>query len=1417
MPSFNAKQRTRHLSERIKLLHEKGYVPSATAAITLDYSSRVTDLVIRLIRKGGLQYPVPSYSDLEKYYESFPDKDKFSLATLKEKHWFRVVMNRVTIPSSISSATSDLSKADFSKVTLIQGLDELIKKSPDQYLSEAEIQTYCDNYNMENEEKIDLEILRKEFLYNGLRDEKFVLQSRATYILILWQNKEALQFIYQFKGRYHLGSHNHFKIEKAEADKIITEHRTVYPNCPSAEQFIQDGFFVSEEAHYLIKQINSGKVKYLETFHHAIAGRLWALYKQDNSFTNDELRLDSWLDVVLSFHDYPSECFKYMEEETSNEFLALIEKRLVEDDDIKGCDSELDKLWLEENMGLRSDSLVRQIQYRFSESQTFYEKYELVEEILNRHHNLFYSDACRNRLDFLVHILLNTGHISEEPIHAFPTIIRLLKLSTDKPYLLWQTCISLEHRHPEIIPYLLLEKGLEGVGFKLLKKIKINHFALDYPDDNERLYQIFKFKIELLKESFKTLLACIFSPNNSEGQGDLLAKIISDYGKKLYVKPRNFTANELLERNDEFNVYDSIWEILANTPSQTKHIGNDVIEHSLIFYFIARDFLNGIVNEEDEEAWNEFYLPKVYQIDIAIRVIKIIRNPILFNRNTLSPNVISELDKIDLDTVRFIHNAYKGFFEKKEVTVRTHATTEVEEIHVRFLSSSYAIERIEWGLYLQSLSTAGKKEFFNVHPPDFDFSKYVTDKDAVGSRTDAVSEDEGVDSALDADSEGDDDSELTDRRLKMLIINDEDIANEAHRLRFHIRVMLCAFNLLIEQQMSDEELINALQNELSDLFCEYSEIIIEKNLCDIFDKTLEAYSGVNLFSDFLEAANYFTEQNRRKIIDRIVENEGQLDRVLLALNTFSAEGDQSYLRGKLTEEKMEAFLEDQYYLPEIENALINSINNPHLVTYAEQILKFLEGKTNISARRELQHKIILFEVKLIIAYRKEDMAMLEATEVPEENNYGRNDNNVALEARKSYFKACILWKKEQFEEALNILDRLSISPNVSFRVLNARFSLQIEIAKKQHKDDLYELKKEVKKALDTILAAEKERDYKIEDFYKEELLFNKLEAYNLLGWDEEFDAQSVQVKSVDRFSQQFAELFLLNKVRRQQSIEAESFIQQLKKYHTNRAGEIPEFIRKFEMDLNTSQKSIAYIGSAYHLFLGLTEQDRVKALPDIITKYKNDYGEFLLYEIVRACAAFQNKQYALLKSGDLLDVLEDKITDMIEVIANSRLSAWGIQLSSQNRTGTTGKNTNELARADLSTPMGLTTVIVESVRIYSYKSLESEKRNLEYHILKSFNETANRKYFYHLIYYQADNFVDDWKEFITGLLPTVSYPSQFSIKGTSEEMKDFSFTDLKVAKTIHEEGVVCYYIFVNLNYPISILRKVVSRVAKLRK
>jgi hypothetical protein len=303
-----------------------------------------------------------------------------------------------------------------------------------------------------------------------------------------------------------------------------------------------------------------------------------------------------------------------------------------------------------------------------------------------------------------------------------------------------------------------------------------------------------------------------------------------------------------------------------------------------------------------------------------------------------------------------------------------------------------------------------------------------------------------------------------------------------------------------------------------------------------------------------------------------------------------------------------------------------------------------------------------------------------------------------------------------------------------------------------------------------------------------------------MGLNENFDALITQIRKIDKYSESFASLIVDNKLKRDQLTEVSVFIEYLKNYHKHRSNIIPDFIEKFLSKLSIHKEHFSYLKSAYKSLLTLSVEDRIKVFPDVISKQTNNYGEFLLGEILKAIIMLQQKLFALLTKGkEAKDLEEDKITDFLETVLNARLSAWQMEWHSQARLGTTGEDTNQLARADLSTKIGNVTIVAEALRIYSYKNLTSQKKNIEDHILKTFNQTSTRKYFYNLIYYQGDDFKTDWDSLKT-IISSTSFPNGYTFTSPLEEETEFSTSDLKVCKTKHENEVICYHIFVNVVY-----------------
>lgn len=1359
--NYEANERIKHLSDRIRLIKEpKSLDMPNSEVLQLDFEWRVGDLFAELIYYSELQIPHPSQSILNEFYSTHPQNKLFVLNDLFQKHWLRCVMNRIEVPAAVRLAISDIKKGFPKEFPFIANLSQILNKRTEKTFTNEELKELLEKYNSDdsNEPLNENDLKEKGVVTSeSIQSNKFVLHPHSKYYLFLQQNQVFFEFIGDFSEKYLSGDAKYLKISKTLAIDLITKHKDLYINCPSVEEFRNKKILFEYEDHFIFKLSYGDFSDWWSSLSGLIAGKLWNKINADKNFSN-ETKLDNWLDKLVINHDYPSTCLNFMPFEIRKEFLELIEKRLTEEPDIHGCSSEIEKLLLESSRLHGRNPFVDAFYLKFQEEQSPAEKYRLVEELEDQTHNIFFEQSCRNRLGLLLHLLIRAGQSTENPQNSFPAIMRLLKASSDRPYLLWEICILLEHIRPEIIPYLFAEKELEELGILLIQTIKINPRAVAYGEREGLFLGTEKIRTELNAEGLVSFLNCINFQKKEPEAAPILARVLLEMSLKVFSLPYNYDREKEKQKLIQRNAYNETWEIISRYRLSQRFIYNYGSDNPLYFFYLLKDFLIAITDYKSPEPFNEFYSPEIWRFDVFIRFLKILRDPVLIARNVLQSNYVEDIEKVETETIDTLHRIYLNTFKIIEIEVKSGAMS-AEKRQIQFQSNVFGIQQISWQYYIQSLTQEKREEFFQIAKPNFNFSN--------------------------ANAE----TILWDKEVQIIV----------QRLRFHLKVMLNAYASINENAIPDEELLGELEKNITWIFCKYSITNLSENAIDIFDKNYDAYSEEYLFGRVIEVLNAFKDANRKKILNCLVEN-GQFDRVLFALNLLTSEGDKNHLLRELTNEKLEAFLDQQYSYIEIENALINAINNPGLITFAERIISHIETIAPKIAE-QFEHQRLLYHVKLLLAYRKDEYEKLESIIPPKDSYDNYSQKQLTENARKKYYEILFLFRRGELSDALKEANQLVYERKNEPDMLNLKFSIEVEMAKKEFETDTEKGIKSINTALETFLAGEK---MCLEDSFNEnikrDILLNKMECYHYMGLNENFDALITQIRKIDKYSEPFASLIVDNKLKRDQLTEVSVFIEYLKNYHKHRSNIIPDFIEKFLSKLSIHKEHFSYLKSAYKSLLTLSVEDRIKVFPDVISKQTNNYGEFLLGEILKAIIMLQQKLFALLTKGkEAKDLEEDKITDFLETVLNARLSAWQMEWHSQARLGTTGEDTNQLARADLSSKVGNTTIVAEALRIYSYKNLTSQKKNIEDHILKTFNQTSTRKYFYNLIYYQGDDFKTDWVSLKT-IISSTSFPNEYAFTSPLEEETELSTSDLKVCKTKHENEVICYHIFVNVVY-----------------
>ena len=66
------------------------------------------------------------------------------------------------------------------------------------------------------------------------------------------------------------------------------------------------------------------------------------------------------------------------------------------------------------------------------------------------------------------------------------------------------------------------------------------------------------------------------------------------------------------------------------------------------------------------------------------------------------------------------------------------------------------------------------------------------------------------------------------------------------------------------------------------------------------------------------------------------------------------------------------------------------------------------------------------------------------------------------------------------------------------------------------------------------------------------------------------------------------------------------------------------------------------------------------------------------------------------------------------------------------------------------------------------------------------------------------DFKNNWEKYIRTIIPNANFPTEFAFKSVEDVTTQFGYKNsaIKIGKSLHEEEIVLYHIFVNINYKI---------------
>lgn len=1233
-------------------------------------------------------------------------------------------------------------------------LAEVIYQSENlKYLSLEDLYDLHDKYERQYNVKVDLNnILDKQWIRTI--DSKICLpnaiKSSLSYFKDHRKDKqkpdfiikhiEIFEFLNALQEKIGYEEEKNLIIKKSRLLKIIENHKSVFKRCPSYDFFKRIN---------LLNELSNNEVE-LYLLHcntsldidRKIASSLWVKLMTDKKL-GVELTFDIWQQKILKIAFHLPNIFEFLQHRHFKKLIELAIKKIISEKDLDNSIKEIDKLFWDDYM-LRDfhNRILTVPQKHQIDTSSPINLFHSLQRIEKSYHIVHYQQIRTGYL-FLINLIIENDTVSRGLEDSFLSTRNMLISSMEKPYVFWKTIQVIKEKRPEILPYLLGHNQLSVVGQVLLIELKIN------PE--------------------------IFGSENNKDIAIETEEVISEIwlqGFKIFIESRKF---EFKRDETPYNIY-VIFKSLLDNIYNSKHNKYNYYQEGIIienlFEIRYNDSFNIFITQIRQDGNNNFLVSLVDTIKDAIHKknstpqdykfvnLDLQKYDLLIRLLTFSKEATIKTNNQKI-IIELVLGSLKSKFSLDEIVIQGDYELETERVNSKWIYEPFGLDKIAWDIFIIECYQQDRLDtFLKIH--------------------------------------------------KGIVVTDEYEWNnsQAHKLRTFLKILMISFQNIFNKKdihkrkgVEVQEILNELEATITKIIIKHCKNDIKEKSIDIFSKFLETPTfrkDKSLFPSVANVLNFFSKKNIESIISSITKSERLLYFYYLLYNTLISERDRAFLQVEIQNFKIEDFLDNANWLPDVENMLIESINSEVFPTNTKTILKFYESIVKKKKLKDSQN--ILFQIKLLLAYRDNDEKSIHSLEIPSQQ-YRIQETNQKFYNYKSYYYALFRIREEEFEKALICLEDICKKEPDNFqfnlRRLYTKSMIAIDLSKVNYKEsetifqEISEELVQLDQRYDEVKENEPDKYFNFDFFNLIKLIcFKNLKQYANFEYTF-FNA----LNSVQRLQKEFIELAVESFTKNNNFIQASKLISDAETFHRLRNDEVPTFISKLK-DKLYDKKHVSELQSYFESILALKPENLITAIPERVNPYTKNIGEFLLWETVFASNQFLIKIKSINKN-----ISEDEFTDFLQIIINGQLKSFNLKLEEQNRSGSSAtKKKVGLGSVDLAFSNGIKNITFEAVRFYKKQSVKYNFDNIIEHIEKTFNYSTTKNYFYNIVYYQNDDFMLHYDEFKNNKITSVNFPIGYELKSQVDITSRFGNDAIKVLKTIHNKELNFYHIFLDLNY-----------------
>ena len=503
-------------------------------------------------------------------------------------------------------------------------------------------------------------------------------------------NIETFEFLYSLHLKIGYRDENKLTITKNKLTEIIKKHKSVFTRTPSYEAFLKKGYFKEIEAtDNVIININCG----LDS---NITGLLWEKILIEGKNKLSKEKLDEWFDKISNISYFYPELNKYIIRKSLSKLIDVAIDKILNESDFDISEKEVDKLWWDRYIHNNFHyNIIEAPQKHIIDDESFLSLYTSLKNIENAHDIIHYQKIRAGYLR-LIYLVIANDDAGSNYQTVYPNTKKLLANSLKKPYVFWEIISTIKNKHPEIIPYLLIDERFTVIAQELLTQIKINNDALPKQKRDEISVSREEIISEFWLKSFGIILSHIQTKSNYEIIAEIISNILIFISKELFSPPNR---NQFIQSISEKEIIQKRYEEVLK---QLKNLKDNSFPPSKLFPQFIQLIFENLKKHKVELPTNKFVSLSLYKYDIYLKLIEILRDYI--NSDEFTTTEKENFKSLKNEVVKYTFNLIKQELTSDEIVIQDNYSSISKIVTSKWINEQYGFEKINWETLILELN-----------------------------------------------------------------------------------------------------------------------------------------------------------------------------------------------------------------------------------------------------------------------------------------------------------------------------------------------------------------------------------------------------------------------------------------------------------------------------------------------------------------------------------------------------------------------------------------------------------------------------------------------------------------------------------------------------------------------------------------